>query len=201
MCLAQPVVNESSRWVRKPRGPENGVQSRSGPVVYHANIRQAFCHSKKANQLLDMTFTHVSSILNNRELVQNLTMKLRIRGRLFLSPWFDWLSNPHAHSLDQILTKFFLPVPKERTRTSFPGPNGTQACLRNVKYAVGTNNSTVARLVVVMRERTATLESEQQHQMLLQITYQRVTMTSILEPLAQRLNSYALGCLPCVRRH
>ena len=38
---------------------------------------------------------------------------------------------------------------------------------RNVKYAVGTNNSTV----------------EQQHQMLLQLTYQRVTMTSILESL------------------
>jgi len=33
----------------------------------------------------------------------------------------------------------------------------------NVKYAVGTNNSTVERLMVVMRERTTTLESEQQH--------------------------------------
>jgi len=71
----------------------------------------------------------------------------------------------------------------------------------NVKYAVGTNNSTVEQLVVVMRERTTTLESEQQHQMLLQLTYQRVMMTSILESLAQPLNSYALGCLPCVRRH
>jgi hypothetical protein len=36
---------------------------------------------------------------------------------------------------------------------------------RNFKYAVGTNNSTVEQLVVVMRERTTTLESEQQHQM------------------------------------
>jgi hypothetical protein len=71
----------------------------------------------------------------------------------------------------------------------------------NVKYDVGTNNSTVEQLVVVMRERTTTLESEQQHQMLLQQTYQRVTMTSILESLAQPLNSYALGRLPCVRRH
>jgi len=53
--------------------------------------------------------------------------------------------------------------------------------LNNVKNAVGTNNSTVERLVVVMGERTTTLESEQQHQMLLQLTYQRVTMTSILE--------------------
>jgi len=54
--------------------------------------------------------------------------------------------------------------------------------------------------MVVMRERTTTLESEQQHQKLLQLTYQRVTMTSILESLAQPLNSYALGRLPCVRR-
>jgi len=68
----------------------------------------------------------------------------------------------------------------------------------NVKYAVGTNNSTVEQLVVVMRERTTTLESEQQHQMLLQLLYQRVTMTSILESLAQPLNSYVLGRLPCV---
>ena len=52
----------------------------------------------------------------------------------------------------------------------------------NVKYAVGTNNSTVEQLVVVMRERTTTLEIEQQHQMF-QLTYQRVTMTSILESL------------------
>jgi len=37
----------------------------------------------------------------------------------------------------------------------------------NVKYAVGNNNSTVERLVVVMRERTTTLESEPKHQMLL----------------------------------
>ena len=72
---------------------------------------------------------------------------------------------------------------------------------QHVKYAVGTYNSTVERLVVVMRERTTTLESEQQHQMLLQLTYQRVTMTSMLESLAQPLNSYALGRLPCVRRH
>ena len=71
----------------------------------------------------------------------------------------------------------------------------------NVKYAVGTNNSTVEQLVVVMRERTTTLEREQQHQMLLQLTYQRVTMTSILESLAQPLNSCVLGRLPCVRRH
>jgi len=71
----------------------------------------------------------------------------------------------------------------------------------NVKYAVGTNNSTVEQLVVVMRERITTLESEQQHQMSLQLTYQRVTMTSILESLAQPLSSYALGRLPCVRRH
>jgi hypothetical protein len=70
-----------------------------------------------------------------------------------------------------------------------------------VKSAVGTNNSTVEQLVVVIRERTTTLESEQQHQMLLQLTYQRVTMTSILESLAQPLNSYVLGRLPCVRRH
>jgi len=70
---------------------------------------------------------------------------------------------------------------------------------RNGKNAVGTNNSTVEQLVVVMRERTTTLESEQQHQMLLQLTYQRVTMTSIFESLAQPLNSYALGRLPCVR--
>jgi len=35
--------------------------------------------------------------------------------------------------------------------------------LHNVKYAVGTNNSTVEQLMVVMRERTTTLESEQQH--------------------------------------
>ena len=70
-----------------------------------------------------------------------------------------------------------------------------------VKYAVGTNNSTVEQLVVVMRERTTTLESEQHHQMLLQLTYQRVTMTSILESLAQPLNSYVLGRLACVRRH
>ena len=73
--------------------------------------------------------------------------------------------------------------------------------LVNVQYAVGTNNITVEQLVVVMRERTTTLESEQQHQVLLQLTYQRVTMTSILESLAQPLNSYALGRLPCVRRH
>jgi hypothetical protein len=33
----------------------------------------------------------------------------------------------------------------------------------NVKSAVGTNNSTVEQLMVVMRERTTTLESEQQH--------------------------------------
>ena len=71
----------------------------------------------------------------------------------------------------------------------------------NVKYAVGTNNSTVEQLVVVMRERTTTLESEQQHQMLLQLTFQRVTMTCILESLAQPLNSYVLGRLPCVHRH
>ena len=33
----------------------------------------------------------------------------------------------------------------------------------NVKYAVGTNNSTVEQLVVVMRERTTFLESEQHY--------------------------------------
>jgi hypothetical protein len=71
----------------------------------------------------------------------------------------------------------------------------------NVKYAVGTNNSTVEQLVVVLRERTTTLESEQHHQMLLQFTYQRVTITSLSESLAQPLNSYALGRLPCIRRH
>ena len=35
--------------------------------------------------------------------------------------------------------------------------------LENVKYAVGTNNSTVEQLMVVMRERTTFLESEQHY--------------------------------------
>ena len=69
------------------------------------------------------------------------------------------------------------------------------------EQAVGTNNNTVERLMVVMRERTTTLESEQQRLLLLQLTYQRVTMTSLSESLTQPLNSYALGRLPCVRRH
>jgi len=71
----------------------------------------------------------------------------------------------------------------------------------NVYYAVGANTSTVERLMVAMRERTTTLESEQQHLLLLQLTYQRVTMTSLLESLAQPLNYYALDCLPSVRWH
>jgi hypothetical protein len=33
----------------------------------------------------------------------------------------------------------------------------------NLKYIVGTHDSTVEQLMVVMRERTATEESEQQH--------------------------------------
>jgi hypothetical protein len=37
----------------------------------------------------------------------------------------------------------------------------TEGPFLNVKYAVGTNNSNVEQLVVVMRERTTTLESEQ----------------------------------------
>jgi hypothetical protein len=89
-----------------------------------------------------------------------------------------------------------LPIGKRRRQKSY-----ITIC-RNVKYAVGTNNSTnstVERLVVVMRERTTTLESEQRHQMLLHLTYQRVTMTSILESVAQPLNSYAIGRLLCVR--
>jgi len=42
--------------------------------------------------------------------------------------------------------------------------------------------------MVVMRERTTALESEQQRLLLLQLTYQRVTMNSLLESLAQPLN-------------
>ena len=42
--------------------------------------------------------------------------------------------------------------------------------------------------MVVMRERTTTLEGEQQRLLLLQLTYQQVTMTSLLESLAQPLN-------------
>jgi hypothetical protein len=68
-----------------------------------------------------------------------------------------------------------LPIGKRRRQKSY-----ITIC-RNVKYAVGTNNSTVEQLVVVMRERTTSLESEQQHQMLLQLTYQWVT---IVEPAA-----------------
>ena len=56
--------------------------------------------------------------------------------------------------------------------------------------------------MVVMRERTTALESEQQRLLLLQLTYQRVSrMTSLLESLAQPLNQYALDRLSCVRRH
>jgi hypothetical protein len=38
-----------------------------------------------------------------------------------------------------------------------------EARSENVNEAVGTNNNTIERLMVVMRERTTTLESEQQH--------------------------------------
>ena len=47
--------------------------------------------------------------------------------------------------------------------------------------------------MVVMGERTITLESEQQ-QMLLQLRYQRVTRGSLLESLAQPLKSSSAMC-------
>jgi hypothetical protein len=46
--------------------------------------------------------------------------------------------------------------------TNFDAIPQTLGLINNVNDAVGTNNCTVEQLMVVMRERTTTLESEQQ---------------------------------------